>query len=301
MTSKRFEGSGTGLLPMPNARNVKGHNQRRNQDCLEGAIAYGMSIPANTAGWLLPTPCANETISENRKSTMWKPGNRRNIYLSQACRWRMTGIRSDGTPDPDWQPARPVDWGRFEPAIRRWGQTLGRPAPCPTQVARSLIDWCRTAPRELFDGRWVVRHLPLWDGHTHIDQPMRDRMLRRWQAVSDGSELLDTRLWNLVAAGQWNPDKPIPSTLLPRENITDWWQYWQKTRRPALAHLSPRFTEWMMGLPDGWLTDPDIWENVQGNHRNLQLRLYGNGVVPQQGALAIGRALGMRRMLAGHA
>lgn len=37
-----------------------------------------------------------------------------------------------------------------------------------------------------------------------------------------------------------------------------------------------------MGLPDGWVTDPDI-----GISRNDQLKALGNGVVPQQAALAL--------------
>lgn len=45
--------------------------------------------------------------------------------------------------------------------------------------------------------------------------------------------------------------------------------------------LSPRFVEWMMGLPAGWVCD------VPGLSRNDMLRLLGNGVVPQQGAAAL--------------
>jgi DNA (cytosine-5)-methyltransferase 1 len=44
--------------------------------------------------------------------------------------------------------------------------------------------------------------------------------------------------------------------------------------------LSPRFVEWLMGLPAGWVTDVDI-------PRNAQLKALGNGVVPQQAALAL--------------
>lgn len=46
--------------------------------------------------------------------------------------------------------------------------------------------------------------------------------------------------------------------------------------------LSPRFVEWLMGLPDGHVTDPAI-----GLTRNQQLKALGNGVVPQQGAAAL--------------
>lgn len=52
--------------------------------------------------------------------------------------------------------------------------------------------------------------------------------------------------------------------------------------------LAARFTEWLMGLPDGWVCD------VPGLSRNDMLRLLGNGVVRQQLAHAI-------RLLAGGA
>ena len=45
--------------------------------------------------------------------------------------------------------------------------------------------------------------------------------------------------------------------------------------------LSPRFVEWMQGLPEGWVTD------VPGLSRNAMLKALGNGVVPQQAALAL--------------
>jgi hypothetical protein len=79
-----------------------------------------------------------------------------------------------------------INWGKFEPAIRRWEAVLGRPAPEPTKP----------------DGK-------------------------------DGSH-----------------------------------------------RLSSRFTEWMMGLPDGWITEA-------GLTRVDELKACGNGVVPQQAELAL--------------
>ena len=79
-----------------------------------------------------------------------------------------------------------TDWGKFEPAIRRWESILGRPAPEPTKP----------------DGK----------DNNH--------------------------------------------------------------------RLSSKFTEWMMGLPDGWITGHDL-------KRNDELKLVGNGVVPQQAELAL--------------
>lgn len=78
---------------------------------------------------------------------------------------------------------------------------------------------------------------------------------------------------------------------------TQWGSYapaidrWERvTGRPAPAptepgrtgqpRLSPAFVEWLMGLPAGHVTA------VPGLTRNEQLKLLGNGVVPQQAALA---------------
>ena len=51
--------------------------------------------------------------------------------------------------------------------------------------------------------------------------------------------------------------------------------------RSGNRRLSARFPEWMMGLPEGWVTD------VPGLSRNAQLHAIGNGVMPQQGAAAV--------------
>ncbi|UWZ40199.1 DNA cytosine methyltransferase [Dactylosporangium roseum] len=51
--------------------------------------------------------------------------------------------------------------------------------------------------------------------------------------------------------------------------------------------LAPRFVEWMMGLPDGWVCA------VPGLSRNDMLRILGNGVVWQQAAYAYRRLLSL--------
>ena len=45
--------------------------------------------------------------------------------------------------------------------------------------------------------------------------------------------------------------------------------------------LSARFVEWMMGCPDGWVTD------VPGVTRSEAVRMLGNGVVQQQATAAL--------------
>ncbi|WP_369188887.1 DNA cytosine methyltransferase [Streptomyces sp. R08] len=52
--------------------------------------------------------------------------------------------------------------------------------------------------------------------------------------------------------------------------------------------LSPAFVEWLMGLPAGWVTA------VLGIPRKEQLKILGNGVVPQQAHHAYGLLLGAR-------
>ncbi|MEV4581860.1 DNA (cytosine-5-)-methyltransferase [Nonomuraea jabiensis] len=55
--------------------------------------------------------------------------------------------------------------------------------------------------------------------------------------------------------------------------------------RGGKPRLSPRFSEWLMGLPPGWVTD------VPGISRNGQLHLLGNGVLPLQAAAAVAALL----------
>ena len=51
--------------------------------------------------------------------------------------------------------------------------------------------------------------------------------------------------------------------------------------RNGNPRLSARFSEWMMGLPDGWVT------GVPGLSRNAQLKAIGDGVMPAQAAMAL--------------
>lgn len=54
-----------------------------------------------------------------------------------------------------------------------------------------------------------------------------------------------------------------------------------KVASPDGPKLSPRFVEWMMGLPAGWVTD------VDGVSRRQALEILGNAVIPAQAAHAV--------------
>ncbi|WP_460778099.1 hypothetical protein [Nocardiopsis nanhaiensis] len=46
--------------------------------------------------------------------------------------------------------------------------------------------------------------------------------------------------------------------------------------------LSAELVEWMLGLPQGWISDPEL-----GIPRRAQLQALGNGVLPQQASAAV--------------
>jgi hypothetical protein len=100
-----------------------------------------------------------------------------------------------------------------------------------------------------------------------------------------------------------NPSAKQVETHAPKGRIedqvltTNWGRFepairrWEAVTRPAPAptkpdgkdgnhRLSSLFTEWMMGLPAGWVTG-------HGLKRNDELKMCGNGVVPQQAVLAL--------------
>ena len=159
------------LLPTPtvmdHASSGGGYNGQSNVT-LTDAVVRGKGMA------LLPTPMANEgdKAGQNPRNSAGQE------YLTHA-------VHADR-------------WGDYADAIARWANTLGRPAP--------------------------------------------------------------------------NPTEPNPKTGRPR--------------------LSPRFEEWMMGLPDGWITNtPDVtWKEA--------VRMCGNGVVPQQSEAAVRWLLNVARAAA---
>lgn len=92
----------------------------------------------------------------------------------------------------------------------------------------------------------------------------------------------------------WGPDASLggPPDWGVYEGAIRRWE--QVLGRPApgpvdhVGRLSPHLTEWMMGLPDGWLTAVPAPPGMTDSQvRNAQLKAAGNGVVPQQAEAAL--------------
>jgi hypothetical protein len=192
------------LMPTPNTME---HLPARTGEARERQLYRGGSDSRRSSSGnlredildLMPTPKALDGFKGNLKTSQERldSGNfvdLPNIAIDlmptpQVDDSKNTGHNQDRRPtlaSEVWETQRKINWGKFEPAIRRWEQVLGRPAPAPTKP----------------DGKD--------DAHR----------------------------------------------------------------------LSSKFTEWMMGLPDGWITDC-------GLSRNEELKAAGNGVVPQQAELAL--------------
>jgi DNA (cytosine-5)-methyltransferase 1 len=105
------------------------------------------------------------------------------------------------------------------------------------------------APADADSLRWRAEVLELRPGQPDLDWGVYEPAIRRWEHVLG---------------------RPAP---------------WPTDLR---GRLTPVFSEWLMGLPDGWVTcTPGPTSMSPAALRNAMLRALGNGVVPQQAAAAI--------------
>lgn len=127
-----------------------------------------------------------------------------------------------------------------------------------------------------------------------------------WPRPDDGAVAAPDTPRDGRREGRSEPAGIVWGSDAAERGAVDWGQYAAAIRRwehivgqPAPAptepgpkggqRLSARLVEWMMGLPAGWVTDvPDV-------SRNEQLKMLGNGVVPQQAAAALHHMLAEER------
>lgn len=289
MAYPRFEGSTSGFLPTPRARDAQGLNQRCNQECLEGAVRFGMPL-------MLPTPNTMDMLPARTgaaRDRILHRGRANGMACEQTGNVRESVMMM--TPDGYGR------YGRFTPAIRVWERTLGRTAPSPTCITRVLRQWVRQLPTEGLTPGWLLCHALTPNrpkGEQWVTMPMRERVMAIWRQSGDVSALLPLDVWQSIRAGQMGEDTVLDADILPQPCVLHAWERLSGRALPAsLTYLSPVFVEWMMGLPAGWVTDPEHWRGVEGNHRNMMIRMLGNGVVPRQAAAAIDWCLGLREHL----
>ena len=183
----------------------------------------------------------------------YRGGGRRN----QGERAKLPGTPGHGNPDmalergtghltPVTADPESLGWGEGGPEsagqLRRFDHAISGGSIDANPISSGRDGWTRATGRETLAGT-----TPEWAGEG-ASWGEYEPAIRRWEA----------RL-----------GRPAPRPTEP-------------TGRDGGHRLSPRFTEWMMGLPDGWVTDPAI-----GISRNDQLKACGNGVVPAQAAAAL--------------
>lgn len=94
--------------------------------------------------------------------------------------------------------------------------------------------------------------------------------------VGHSHQLIDYAL--IYDTPNWNKYEPA---IRRWESLTRPAPYPAEPNSKGNLRLNAAFSEWMMGWPKGWVTE------VDGITRNQQLKIIGNGVVPQQAAAAI--------------
>lgn len=280
------------LLPTPRASDPDGGSapaaMRANRSTLRDMLEQG---PVT----VLPTPTASDADRHTLRAC-WRPGeNRRGMTLVNALmdahdiRLLPTPTSRDhkgatqrasddclpvavrgAHPSPSPTPAPfawglddglGVDWGVYETAIRRWERILDRPAPCPLQATDALRRWLhahRGDPLAVCD-RLLARRLPADDGRARLDAPMRERVMRRWRTAPH--PMIDPALKTAIGG---DPLVPLPATRMPDPLLLDHWHHMGAPAPHRMIRHSPRFVEWMMGLPDGHVTSPAIWRSVKG-------------------------------------
>lgn len=111
---------------------------------------------------------------------------------------------------------------------------------------------------------------------TLLPIPGNDASVEEYEALWDSLED-QSPFWKTDKADYWPAIErwtQVTGRRAPAPTIPD--------GKDGRHRLNPKFTEWMMGCPLGWITSPEI-----ALTRNEALKACGNGVVPQQAALAI--------------
>jgi DNA (cytosine-5)-methyltransferase 1 len=191
-------------------------------------------------GQSLPTPTVSDQYTGNLASTQQKAGSMHSVTLAQVFHkpelfpTPTTRDYKDGSADHERDGKVQTDtvaraiFSSGEIALMGTPRTSSANGSTPKQVAKG-------APKARIEDQVLLTN---WGKF--------EPAIRRWEAIT----------------GRQAPEPTKPDG------------------KDGNHRLSSKFTEWMMGLPDGWITGHDL-------KRNDELKLAGNGVVPQQAELAL--------------
>ena len=203
----------------------------------------------------LPTPTVSDQYTGNLASTQQKPGSMHSVTLAQVFHKTdlfPTPMASEGTKAPSQQTSETKS---------KTGQVW------LSNVAKDL---------EVANKPKLFPTLRASDSYERRNQKTMDRIAK------DGGDMTMTTLARTTT--DWGKFEPairrwesVLGRLAPEPTKPD--------GKDGNHRLSSKFTEWMMGLDNGWITG-------HGLKRNDELKLAGNGVVPQQAELALRILLG---------
>lgn len=234
-----------------------------------------MVAPDQLKDDLLPTPCASPSGNTPEEHLRKKPGRERVTDLSILVENGLLATGGKLLPTPSTIDGKPVDVKnqvatRNSPGLQCMPALLGMPEEVWPET-----DMTGNADRQVGEAERRRSLLPTPKAgdadfglpRTSGRPPERSTHLATRLHYTDfGQYMPAIERWESVVGRK----APAPTELAPK----------------GKHRLSPRFVEWMMGLPEGRVTDPEI-----GLTRPKQLRALGNGVVPQQAERAIGRLL----------
>lgn len=174
---------------------------------------------------------------------------------------------------PSLEQALEIARGELPREFRSWDEVPGSSAVLPTPRTNA-----RTGPSDHGDGgpdlQTAIALLPTpvsMDAHGARNETSGRQEGSQHHAGTTLGDVAHLDQWGKFAdaIARWETvlGRPAPPPTEP-------------TGKHGRHRLSPAFVEWMMGLPSGHVTD------VPGLSYVAQLKALGNGVVPQQAALA---------------
>lgn len=216
------------------------------------AFENGLKVSPAVAASLMPTPTVSDQYTDNLKSSQQVVGSMHSVTLAQAV------LRPDLLPTPvvnDMGAGKSVErWDEWTAATKeRLGNGNGHGASLSIEALRLLptpvaSEGTKAPAQQISEEKEKT-------GQVWLSNAAKDMQLT-WGKFEPA-----IKRWEQVLG------RPAPAPTKP-------------DGKDGAHRLSSKFTEWLMGLPEGWITDV-------GLTRNEELKACGNGVVPQQAELAL--------------